>query len=98
MRSRIGESLISKKLPKSMISRKKQKMRSRVGEKAEVNEKRDFTIHLEMPKWSFRVGESSILKILKKTKKNHKNQKDFLESNRVGPKWNSSTIKFHRGN
>ena len=62
VRSRIGESLISKKLQKSMISSKKQKLRSRAGERAEFGEKRDFATHLERPKWSSRVGEVLFLR------------------------------------
>ena len=58
-------------------------MRSRVGERAEFGEKRDFATHLERPKWSSRVSESSIFKILKKTKKKTTNRKS---SSRVGEK------------
>ena len=43
--------------------KQKQKLRSRVGGSAEFGEKRNFATHLERPKWSSRVGESSIFKI-----------------------------------
>ena len=66
-----------------MISRKKLKLRYRLGERAEIVEKCDFATPLERPKWSSRGGESAIFKILKKTKKNPKNRKS---SSRAGEK------------